>query len=79
MKQQALILALVLGSCQLSAYQRIDTSKPYKDIYGHTYRDYNTLDKDNDGDGVTNRYDYDDNDKQIQYKWQRNWNKENKW
>lgn len=77
--KKTLATIIVLSSCAfVNAYENpydYSTRKIYKDVYNHTYKNVQTLDKDSDGDGVTNRYDYNDRNKNIQYDWQRDWMK----
>jgi hypothetical protein len=65
----AILLLSVFASAQNYNYG-YDNYRIYKDVYGHSYKNQNTLNKDSDGDGVINRYDYNDQDSRIQNKWQ---------
>jgi len=40
-------------------------SRPYKDYWGNSYKYYNNLWKDTDGDGIINYYDYNDRNPRI--------------
>ena len=66
----AFLIALGLtGSA--SAWDNND--RQYKDVYGHSYKNATTLNKDTDNDGISNRYDYNDrvsNQSDVGYKWQ---------
>ena len=39
---------------------------PQKDAWGNSYKINSNLDKDSDGDGISNRYDYNDRNPRIQ-------------
>ena len=60
----------------VNAYDYGDNSRKHKDVWGHSYERSETLDKDSDGDGVTNRYAYNDRNKNVQYDWQAPYNKQ---
>jgi len=45
--------------------------RPYKDNWGNSYKRQDNLCKDTDRDGVINRYDYNDRDRNIQNPYQR--------
>lgn len=47
--------------------------RDYKDVYGHSYKREETLDRDTDHDGVINRYDYNDKNPNIQYQYQKDY------
>jgi len=40
--------------------------RPYKDYWGNSYKNYDNMWKDSDGDGVLNYYDYNDRDPNVQ-------------
>lgn len=69
--KKIITIALALFGCSLAmAYDNYDNRRIYKDVYNHSYKNEQTLDKDSDGDGVSNRYDYNDRNKNIQFKGQ---------
>lgn len=74
MKKMMVVIALLgmVGIGFASDWTENSGRRPYKDVYGHSYKNAETLDKDSDGDGVSNRYDYNDRDGNVQYKHQRN-------
>lgn len=45
-----------------------DNSRPHKDVWGNSYKHRDNLYKDTDGDGVINKYDYNDRNPNIQRK-----------
>ena len=45
--------------------------RPYKDYWGNSYKYYDNLWKDTDGDGVINYYDYNDRDPDVWTPYQR--------
>ena len=74
MKKLIVVFALLgmVGIGFASDWTEKGGRRPYKDVYGHSYKNAETLDKDSDGDGVSNRYDYNDRNSDVQYKPRRN-------
>jgi hypothetical protein len=70
MKKLLFIIVFSCNSAIGADYYWFGNKKEYKDAYGHSYKRSETLDKDSDGDGVSNRFDYDDKNKNVQHDWQ---------
>lgn len=69
MKKLMFVVLAVLGASSVRAdWYDSDSSRPQKDVWGNSYKMESNLDKDSDGDGVTNRYDYNDRNPNIQQK-----------
>ncbi len=63
-----LAIGLILGCATVSRADWYNQSRPQKDVWGNSYKIKSNLDKDSDGDGVSNRFDYNDRNKNIQRK-----------
>ena len=46
-------------------------SRPYKDYWGNSYKNYNNMWRDSDGDGIINYYDYNDRNPNVWTPYQR--------
>ena len=66
--KKIMVFSLVLVSTGVMGYE-LENQRPYKDIYGHSYKNEQNMNKDSDGDGVINRYDYNDKDSRIRTKY----------
>ncbi|WP_457601090.1 hypothetical protein [Hydrogenivirga sp.] len=77
MKKLTLVLALAVGSVFAEDYLLYPSFKsnsgprPYKDAWGNSYKNYDNMWKDSDGDGVINYYDYNDRNPNVQTPYQR--------
>lgn len=80
MKKLLALLVFIAGTGYAWDYNdnNGEGSRPYKDIWGNTYKKSANLDKDSDGDGVINRYDYNDRNKNVQYDWQKDYSRPRK-
>ncbi|WP_297452602.1 hypothetical protein [Persephonella sp.] len=81
MKSLVIILTLAVFSFSFawdSWGSKRGYSKPYKDYWGNSYKSYDNMWRDDDGDGVSNYYDYNDRNPNIQYPYQRGY-KRRKW
>ncbi len=61
-----LVLTLIAGilfSLELNA--QFNNSYPYKDAYGHSYKNFDNLWKDTDNDGIDNYYDRHDKNPNV--------------
>lgn len=79
MKRLTYALLILLGSSIAKAEWDTDNNdRPYKDVWGNSYKYKDNLDKDTDGDGVSNRFDYNDRNKNVQRKGQYDFTKPRK-
>ncbi len=54
--------------------------RPYKDFWGNSYKNYNNMWRDDDGDGILNYYDYNDRNPNIQTPYQKfHYRRKNSW
>ena len=72
---KSLLIVLLLAGVSQAGTKRPYTSRPHKDDWGNSYSKPENLYKDTDKDGVINKYDYNDKDKNIQTPYQ----SDNKW
>ncbi|ADC89779.1 hypothetical protein Thal_1147 [Thermocrinis albus DSM 14484] len=70
MKTIFLSLILLMGVVSISVAGDWGNMRPYKDIWGNSYKYPENLYKDTDGDGVINMYDYNDRNPRIQTPYQ---------
>ena len=70
MKYIPLVVVLLASTSVKADGWGNDNRRDYEDVYRHSYKDQDTLWKDSDRDGIINRYDYSDRDKNVQYEWQ---------
>ena len=65
----SLLLATIVFAGDLFYYSPLYRSnsgtRPYKDAWGNSYKYYENMWKDTDGDGIINYYDYNDRDPNI--------------
>lgn len=69
MKKLMLAALAMLGvSSVLADWDDGEGSRPQKDVWGNSYKMKSNLDQDTDRDGVSNRFDYNDRNPNIQNK-----------
>ena len=69
-----LFSAMVVFAGDLFYYQSLRSNsgpRPYKDSWGNSYKNYDNMWKDSDGDGIINYYDYNDRNPDVWTPYQR--------
>ncbi|MCX8028198.1 MAG: hypothetical protein N3A62_10165 [Thermodesulfovibrionales bacterium] len=64
-------LIIAMSSVAIAWTDGYNNKRPYKDSWGNSYKYRDNLYKDTDRDGVINKYDYNDRDRNIQNPYQR--------
>jgi len=71
----AISLASLSFALDFGGWDSWGEKRPYKDYWGNSYKNYENMWKDSDGDGIINYYDYNDRNPNIwhpsqkKYRW----------